>query len=154
MTRSRKPRAESVTVAIRSMVNAAAPLPACPAQIKMRAQDVPFWEGILRARARDEWTESDLVIGAQLARCQADIEAHSLLLDTESEVVKRRGSPVLNPRVLLLDRLNKREIALLRALRMGGPIPIRNLNERRGVELAAKRARAEIAGEDRESILN
>jgi len=144
----RKPKrqpADSATAAVDAMLKAAlAPLP-LPAHVKLRKGDQPFWAGLAKARARDEWTDADLVLGAQLARVQADIEAESKALDAEATVItNKRGTLLANPRVGVLDQLVRRELAMLRALRMGGPTPIRDLNERRGIERAAGRARAEI----------
>jgi hypothetical protein len=89
---------------VKAMADAAKGLPAIPAHVKLRKTDLPFWEGILRARARDEWTEADLVVAAQLARCQRDIEVES--------AGKRR--------VASLGQLMRLEMALMRSLRMGG----------------------------------
>jgi len=61
------------------------------------------------------------VVAAQLSRCQADIEAESITLDGEGAVVTNdRGTPVCNPRVAVLEQLARREMALMRCLRMGG----------------------------------
>jgi hypothetical protein len=146
----RKPRlpAHAAKVAIDTMVAAASPLPACPAYIALRAQDVPFWEAILRARARDEWTESDLAVGAQLARCRADFETESRLLDGESSILTSdKGWAQANPRIGIIAELARRETMLMRSLRMAGPTPIRDLNASRGMQRAAERMRAEVSAE-------
>ena len=53
----------------------------------------------------------------------------------------------------VLEQLARREMALMRALRMGGTIPARDLNDRRGVEREAARVRAEVVTEDGEEPL-
>src|SRR4029077_20650804 len=116
---------------------------------KLRACDRPFWDAILAARARDEWSECDLVVGVQLARCQADIEREQKAVDAEGSVVGVR----MNPRVSVLEGLARRQISLMRALRVGGAIPTRDLNDRRGLERTAKRVRAEVAEDGVESLL-
>jgi len=150
--RTRRHASDSATAAVAAMVNAALPPLAVPAHVKLRAGDQPFWDGVLNARGRDEWTESDLVVGAQLARCQHDIERTQKQVDAEGTVVDNgQGAVRVNPRVNVLELLHKRERALLQALRMGGTIPACDLNDRRGVENAAKRARKEAkapAGEE------
>lgn len=78
---TRKKRSDSAAAAIDAMVNAARPLPSIPGHVRLRAEDLPFWEGVVRARARDEWTDADLVVAAQLARCQHDIERESEALE-------------------------------------------------------------------------
>lgn len=94
-----------------------------PAHVKLRDGDQLFWDGVVRARARDEWTETDLVVGAQLARCLHDIEKEQVLLDSEGSILTNdRGTQVLNPRVAVLEQYARREMALMRTLRMGGRV--------------------------------
>jgi hypothetical protein len=156
MKASRRLPAHSSKVALRAMVNAAMPPLECPAYVRLREQDRPFWDAILGARARDEWTESDLAVGAQLARCRADIEDESLRLENESTVCEnKRGTLVTNPRVMVIAELTRRELLLMRALRMEGkPALVRDLNAQRGMERAASKARREldVEGSD-ESLL-
>lgn len=107
--------------AVKAMVDAAKGPPEVPAHVRLRDEDRPFWDGILRARARDEWIEVDLVVAAQLARCQRDIEVESETLHNEDTVLlNARGTQVMNPRITVLEQLARREMALMRSLRMGG----------------------------------
>jgi hypothetical protein len=152
----KRQRSDSATAAVSAMMNASLPPIEPPPHVKLRDCDRPFWEGVIRARAREEWTDSDLVVGAQLARCQADMEREQEVLDQEGSVVdNHRGTQVANPRFHVLQQLAQREMALLRALRMGGPIPARDLNSKRGLERDAVRARESVGGEtdDAESLL-
>lgn len=94
-----------------------------PPHVKLRPKDKPFWNGVVRARARDEWSDVELVVAGQLARCQRDIEVESELLEAEGSVVKNeRGTSVANARVSILEQLARREMALMRSLRMTGRI--------------------------------
>ena len=140
-------RADSATAAVQAMVATAKPMPAVPAHVRLRDTDLPFWDGILRARARDEWTDPDLVVAAQLARCQADIEREQQILEGESTVIENaRGTSVMNPRVSVLEQLARREMALLRTLRMGGRVAgdARDEATRRKIERQAEALRAEL----------
>jgi hypothetical protein len=134
------------------MLDAATPLPALPAHVRLRDTDLPFWDGIVRARARDEWSASDLVVAAQLARCQYDIERESIVLDDEGTVlVNERGTQIANPRVSVLEQLARREMALLRTLRMGGTAAggdRRDLEKGRLVQRQSERMREELASDD------
>ena len=77
----KQPRAHTAAAAIKAAEDAAkGPLPV-PAHVSMRDGDMPFWLGVVASRARDEWSEADLVVAAQLARCQADIEAEQKAVD-------------------------------------------------------------------------
>jgi hypothetical protein len=102
---------------------------------------------VLRARARDEWTEADLVVAAQLARCQADIELEQQLLNAEGSVVENmKGTQVMNPRVTVMEQLSRREMALMRTLRMGGRVAgdTRDQMGKRALERKAHEIRAEL----------
>lgn len=109
----------TVTSQIRAMVNAAAPEIEPPAHVRLRDKDRPFWSGIMASRARDEWSKNDLIVAAQLARCQADIESESQLVEVEGSVVENaRGTQIMNPRHSVLEQMARRELALMRALAM------------------------------------
>ena len=147
----RKIRSDSAASAVTAMVNASkGPIPV-PAHVRLRDEDLPFWFGIVRARARDEWTEADLVVAAQLARCQRDIEVESLTLEGQNTVVTNaRGTDVMNPRVAVLEQLARREMALMRTLRMGGRIAGDSRDEagRRKIERQSAKLREELAEDD------
>ena len=115
--RQRSVRADS-TAGKKAAVDAAInPVLQPPAHIKLRAQDLPFWDAIIRARARDTWTDVDLAKAANLARCQSDIERIQTRVDREGAVTTNaRGTKVLNPLHALLETLTRREIALSRAV--------------------------------------
>jgi hypothetical protein len=141
-------RSDSAASAVKAMVNAALPDLELPQHVKLREGDLPFWDGVLRARARDEWTEADLVVAAQLARCQADIESEQQLLNIEGSVTENvRGTQIMNPRVTVLEQLSRREMALMRTLRMGGRIAgdARDQAGKRAIERKARQIRTELA---------
>ena len=117
----RKPASDSMQATLNAAVNAAKPLFDPPKCVKMRDIDRPFWDAIMVARARDEWTESDLITAAQLSRCMADIEKEAAALETEGSVIEnQRGTPVMNPRHSVLEQLSRRQMALMRTLQITG----------------------------------
>ena len=151
----RRARADSADALIKGMADAAKEELKPPAHVKLRTEDMPFWSGILCARARDEWTPADLVVAAQLARCQNDIEIESQDLQSEGTVVKNdRGTLVANPRVSVLEQLARREMALMRTLRMGGRVSgdARDDTARRKHTETGKKLRKELE-EDEEALL-
>lgn len=144
----RKARSDAASAAIKAALDAASPPPDVPPHVRLRAEDAPFWDGVVRARARDEWTSADLVVAAQLARCQRDIEVESLRLEDEGSVLtNERGTPVMNPRHAVLDQLARREMALMRSLRMCGTSAgdQRDLVKARKLQRQAEAAREELA---------
>jgi hypothetical protein len=144
-------RADSAAAAIKGMQDAAKGVLQPPAHVRLREGDQPFWDGVVCARARDEWNDADLVVAAQLARCQRDIETESEALDFEGTVTKNdRGTPVCNPRVSVLEQLARREMALMRTLRMGGRIAgdARDQSGKRKVETQSRKLRQELEQEE------
>lgn len=113
---TRRPRSDSTNAAIFAIKSAQQPLPDVPSHIALREIDRPFWSAIMTGRARSEWQPADLALACQLARCQADIEQEAATLTAEGSVLDGRA----NPRVMVLDVLTKRQMALMRTLRMGG----------------------------------
>ena len=134
-TKAKRTRAvDTAAGAVKAMLNAAQPLLTPPAHCAMRSGDAPFWKGVIEARARDEWTESNLVIAAQLARCQFDIEDQQKLLYSEGHVVvNERGTPIANPRHTVLEKLRSSQMMLMRSLALVGS------DVARGRDLAGKR---------------
>lgn len=146
-TRKKTLDASSATEKIRAMVNGSKPLKGPLSHTKLRPGDQPFWDGIIKARATDEWDDADLVVAAQLARTQADIEKQQETLDAEGTVVENaRGTQIMNPRVTVLEQLARREMALMRTLRMGGKPAgdIRSFEGKRRAESEARQVASEL----------
>ena len=147
--------ANSAAMAVKAMVNASKGDLLPPAHCNMRPGDGPFWQGIIHARARDEWTSSNLVVAAQLARVQHDIEREQQLLDSEGVVVVNdKGTQIANPRCVVLERMSSRQLALMRTLQMSGVAvgDKRDQLGKRRIEDSARRAKKELEDED-ESLL-
>lgn len=155
MTKQRKAPSTSTTAAIQAMVNASKPMPDVPAHMTLEENQQPFWTAIIRARARDEWTEADLVLAVQLARCQAEIEIESAAMKAEGSIVTNaRGTQIPNPRATLLQQFAMRQLALMRSLRMTGVVLSGNkkdLVQKRALERDASQAKASL--EEDEDLL-
>lgn len=148
---TRKLRSDAVAVSITAMVNAAKAIPQPPAHVALRQQDAPFWPGVYKAKSVDEWTDAHLVVGAQLARAMADLEAQQILLDTEGTVIENgRGTMVMNPRVSVLEGLARREMALMRALGLTGKVNVdpRDSAGKRKVEQQSRKLREELVDDE------
>ena len=152
-TTTKRCPATSADFAVRALVNAGMGPLGVPEHVALRPGDKPFWDGVVRARARDEWTECDLVIAAQLARCQADIESESRLLEAEGSVlINARGRQVVNRRVAVLELLTRRALALMRSLRMTGRVA-GDMRDEAGRRIAERQAAEVRAGMDDEDYL-
>ena len=105
-------RSDSAKAAVQAAQNVAQGPIAPPGCVTLRPQDRAFWEAIVSARPRDTWTDADLVVAANLARTQADIETVQASIDTAGLLVD--GKP--NPACDLLDKMTRRALAMGRQL--------------------------------------
>ena len=106
-------RSDSASAAIRAaQAVALGPLPP-PKHVALRLGDKPFWDGIMKSRARDTWTEIDLCTAANLARTQADIEHLQKVVDANGYIM---DDGKVNPAAVLVETLTKRTVSLARAL--------------------------------------
>lgn len=111
-TTPKRNRSDSISAAIRAVQAVAlGPLPP-PDHVCLRDGDLPYWQNIMLARARDTWTQIDLTTAANLARTQADIERLQKDLDAQGYM---QGDKV-NPLAKLVDTLSRRALSLARAL--------------------------------------
>lgn len=149
---SRKGRSDGVEAAVEAAKAAAKGPHKPPAFVRLGKQHMPFWEAIMSSRARAEWAEADLIVAAQLARCQYDIEKHSQLAEDEGPVIENaKGTPVMNPRQSALEQMARRQLAFMRTLTMGGSMAGHSKLSRqkaRELERQARDARKDVEGED------
>ena len=148
---ARRPRADSATAAVKAMLNASKADLQPPDYVSMTDDARPYFADVVRVRARDEWEQCDLVVAAQLAQCMADMASEDAKLRSEGRVVQNdRGTQIMNPRTTVLEQLARREMALMRTLRMGGRVSgdDRDMVNGRKVERQSRKARAEVEEED------
>lgn len=109
---ARRQRIDSAAAAVETMAAAVRDLTP-PAHIKFRTGDWPFWDAVIRERAKSEWTEADLIVAANLARAMADAERIAEM------TTGRDGSVKVNTLVASIaasDKLARRIVTLRRAL--------------------------------------
>lgn len=117
---------------------------------------MPYYEDIVRARAREEWNEHQLTVAAQMAACMVDQDEVRAILAVEGwTVVNAKGTVVANPHVSISEQLARRQMALGRSLQMIGRSigdPRQNLNKRQN-EKTARQAADEVAAEGEDGLL-
>ena len=151
MARPKRNPSNTVQNLVDAAQNASLPELVPPPHIQLRDEDRPFWRDIIRGRARNEWTESDLSNAAQLARCQADMERLSRELAGEADIIDNtRGTPIPNPKHLLLEVLTRRSLAVQRLLGMQALASGRTENKKpaRDAERAARAAKESLGVDD------
>ena len=108
----KRKRSDSAAAAVAAAQAAAMGPLEPPAHVTLRPIDRPFWKAIMEARARDTWTEVDLVTAATLARTQADIEQLYGQLDAAGYMLGEKAHPL----VAVVETLSRRAVALKRVL--------------------------------------
>jgi hypothetical protein len=148
----RKPRSDSAEAAIKAALNAATPAPQIPDSVKLSEKHLPFWNAIISSRARAEWSDATLIVAAQLARTQYEIEFESEALEKEGSVVEnQRGTPIMNPRQTVMEQLCRREMALMRTLGISGSVANgdkRDLQKARKMQQQAEKLAKELEEDD------
>lgn len=113
-TTQKRARTDTAKAAVQAAQNAAMPPLEPPACVILRPGDQAFWERIVMSKARDNWTEVDLITAAQLARAQADIETLQQQVDAEGYIIEGK----VNPAAQMLEMLSKRAVSLTRVLQV------------------------------------
>lgn len=75
MTKTRRPKSDTIKYAALAHQNAAQAPIEPPAYVTLPDGCKPFWDAIITSRARDTWTDSDLVTAANMARVQYALES-------------------------------------------------------------------------------
>lgn len=119
----RTARSDSVAGALAANANALVQPPALPAHLTLRAQDVPFWDDILRARAVDEWGRVELVLAWQLAQVQGDIKMGRALVESgDRKKMEGAGFPSVRAASAHVGTLIAQQLGLMRALVIVGTV--------------------------------
>lgn len=145
----RKQRIDSATAAVEVMVKAERDIQP-PAHAPLDADALPFWDDIIAARAKSEWSGHDLACASDLANAMAMLVENRRKLRAEGEVLTTdKGAAQANPRVSVVHGLH----AQIKAARQSLNIHGRAAGEARDV--ASRRAQAKeieagspLAGDD------
>uniref|UniRef100_UPI0035CA58EC hypothetical protein n=1 Tax=uncultured Sphingomonas sp. TaxID=158754 RepID=UPI0035CA58EC len=111
---ARRQRIDSATGAVATMAAATRDL-SPPKHLKIRRGDLPFWDAVIKERAKSEWTDADLAVAANLTRAMADAERiATMTVDAGGHV---QIEDVVKS-IELSDKLARRIVTLRRALGM------------------------------------
>ena len=81
-------RSDSAKTATQAHHNAAQAPIEPPGYVTLPEPCKPFWQAIVTSRPRDTWTESDLVLAANLARTQHAIESAPVGSDEHAKLTR------------------------------------------------------------------
>lgn len=103
---ARKSRIDSTDAAVEVMVKAAKVI-APPAHAPLDDDAGPFWDDIIAARAKSEWSDHDLAYASDLANAMAQLVENRRKLREEGEVLTaEKGAKSANPRVAVVHGLH------------------------------------------------
>lgn len=88
MTKTRRPRSGTASSAAQAHHNAAQAPISPPAYVTLPEPCKPFWDAIITSRARDTWTDSDLVTAANMARVQHALESAMVGSDEHAKLTR------------------------------------------------------------------
>lgn len=111
---ARRTRIDSAAGAVATMAAATRDL-SPPAHVKFRTADWPFWDAIIKERAKSEWSDADLIVAANLARAMADAERIAEMTTGRNGAVK---VSTLIASIAASDKLARRIVTLRRALQI------------------------------------
>ena len=116
----RKQRIDSATAAVEVMIRAARDIEP-PAHAPLEGDALPFWDDIIAARAKSEWSGHDLACASDLANAMAMMVENRRKLRAEGEVVATdKGSLHANPRVSVVHGLHAQIKAARQSLNIHG----------------------------------
>ena len=107
----------STTAAVAGFQGAIDPIP-MPEGVTLRSDEEHIiWGQFTRARARDDWRDMDLLLLAKVVRMEADIRKHQTVLDRTGVLIEnKRGTPIPNPLLTVVDTLERRQLAVIRSM--------------------------------------
>ncbi|HEY0200265.1 MAG TPA: terminase [Burkholderiaceae bacterium] len=85
---TKRHRADSAKAAVQAHQNAAQGPVEPPEYVTLPEPCLPFWNAIVTSRPRDTWTDSDLVLAANLARVQHAIESAPVGSDEHAKLTR------------------------------------------------------------------
>jgi hypothetical protein len=111
MERKKLGKAGTISSAVKALADVAAAPIEPPAHMRLREGDLPFWRSIIISRPRESWTEHDIEMAVELARCKHDIE--KLRSYTCEDLY---NLPTISPVNDEIDKLVNRALRLARAI--------------------------------------
>jgi len=114
MSQKRRTDKSSTTAAIQGFAGVMSDVP-LPHGIELRTDlERTIWHQFSRARAHKDWRDMDLILLAKIVCMEADIRTAQAELDSVSMMVEnKRGTPIPNPLLSVIDTLERRQLAVI-----------------------------------------
>jgi hypothetical protein len=150
MSQKRRTDKSSTTAAVQGFAGVMSDVP-LPDGIELRSDlERTIWHQISRARAREDWRDMDLILLAKIVRMEADIRTAQRELDEVGMMVEnKRGTPIPNPLLSVIDILERRQLAVIRSMFLNQTASDpRTLNGFAKLETKARSAIAKVGADD------
>lgn len=83
-----------------------------PKSVMLTPEEAQFWPEFASARSRGDWRRMDLLLLAKIVKLEVMIRRQQVVLDDEGEIVDGEE----NPRFGIIDKLQRRQLSLIRIL--------------------------------------
>ena len=112
----KRPDKNSATSAVAGFVGAINDRIPLPAGVELRSEaELITWHQFTRARS--DWCDMDLILLAKIVKMEADIRAAQIELDAMGMMIEnKRGTPIPNPFLSVIDTLERRQLAVIRSM--------------------------------------
>jgi hypothetical protein len=88
-----------------------------PKNVELTAEEAQLWPQFASARARVDWREFDLILLAKIVKLEAVNRKDQRKLDETSTIVEtRKGTPIVNPLIAVIDSRTRLQLAIIRTL--------------------------------------
>ena len=107
-----------------------------------REAELTIWHQFSRALARSHWRVMDVILLDKTVQMDADIRAAQIELDAMGMMIEnKRGAPIANPFLLVIDTLERRQRLIIRLMSLNQTdCPPRMVNGTAKVDGEAKAA--------------
>ena len=150
MSQKKRTDKSSTTTAVQGFAGVMSDVP-LPDGISLRSEEEHvIWNQFTRARAREDWRDMDLILLAKVVRMEADIRTVQAELDNVSMMVEnKRGTPIPNPLLSVIDTLERRQLAVIPSMSLNQTASDpRTLNGFAKLETTARSAIEKVDADD------
>ena len=112
----KRPDKNSATSAVAGFVGAINDRIPLPAGVELRSEaELITWHQFTRARS--DWCDMDLILLTKIVKIEADIRTAQIELDAMGMMIgNKRGAPIPNPFLSVIDTLERRQLAVIRSM--------------------------------------
>ena len=150
MSQKRRTDKSSTTAAVQGFAPVLSDVP-LPDGVELHTNlERTIWHQFSRACAREDWRDMDLILLDKIMRMEADIcTAQKELDDVGMMVENKRGTPIPNPLLSVIDTLERRQLAVIRSMSLNQTASDpRTLNGFAKLETTARSAIAKVDADD------